>query len=147
MPAPSQRREGQDFFGNRITWITLGERHDNLTVKMSARVAVDEIAAPEALATPAFEAVREEVFATAEIGKMSPAHFVFPSRMVSLDPEIREYARASFLPGRPMLAGALDLMYRIKADMVYDTGATTVTTTPPMSFALRRGVCLTSRTS
>ena len=25
--------------------------------------------------------------------------------------------------------------------MVYDTGATTVTTTPPMSFALRRGVC------
>lgn len=141
MPEPSQRREGQDFFGNRITWITLGERHDNLTVKMSARVAVDEIAAPEALATPAFEAVREEVFATAEIGKMSPAHFVFPSRMVSLDPEIREYARVSFPPGRPILAGALDLMYRIKADMVYDTGATTVTTMPPMSFALRRGVC------
>ena len=68
MPEPSQRREGQDFFGNRITWITLGERHDNLTVKMSARVAVDEIAAPDGITTPAFEAVREEVFATTEIG-------------------------------------------------------------------------------
>ena len=100
VPEPSQRGEGQDFFGNRITWITLGERHDKLTVKMSARVAVDEIAAPEAFTTPAFEAVREEVFATAEIGKMSPAHFLFPSRMVSLDPEIREYARQSFAPGR-----------------------------------------------
>jgi transglutaminase-like putative cysteine protease len=141
LPEPSQRREGQDFFGNRITRITLGERHDKLTVKISTRVAVDEIAAPEALTTPAFEAVREEVFATTEIGKMSPAHFLFPSRMVSLDPEICEYARQSFAPGRPLLEGTIDLMYRIKADMVYDTGATTVTTTPPMSFALRRGVC------
>jgi transglutaminase-like putative cysteine protease len=141
LPEPSQRGEGQDFFGNRITWITLVDRHDKLTVKMSARVAVDETAAPEAITTPAFEAVREEVFATAEIGKMSPAHFLFPSRMVSLDPEIREYARQSFAKGRPLLEGSIDLMYRIKADMVYDAGATTVTTTPPMSFALRRGVC------
>jgi transglutaminase-like putative cysteine protease len=141
MPEPSQRREGQDFFGNRITWITLGERHDKLTVKMSARVSVDAIAAPQGFSTPPYEAVREEVFATADIGPLSPAHFLFASRMVSLDPEIREYARASFAPGRPVLEGASDLMYRIKADMVYDTGATTVTTTPPMSFALRRGVC------
>jgi transglutaminase-like putative cysteine protease len=141
MPEPSQRREGQDFFGNRITRITLGERHDRLTVKMSARVAVDEIAAPANFTTPAFETVRDAVFATAEIGPMSPAHFLFASRMVSLDPEIREYARASFTPGRPILKGAIDLMHRIKADMLYDTGATTVTTTPPMSFALRRGVC------
>jgi transglutaminase-like putative cysteine protease len=32
-------------------------------------------------------------------------------------------------------------MQRIKADFVYEIGATTATTTPPMSFALRRGVC------
>ena len=60
---------------------------------------------------------------------------------MSLDPEIRDYARASFPPGRPILAGALDLMRRIKDDFVYEIGATTVSTTPPMSFALRRGVC------
>jgi transglutaminase-like putative cysteine protease len=141
IPEPSQRREGHDFFGNRITWITLGERHDRLTLNMSARVAVDEIVAPVRFATPAFETVRDEAFATTDIGPMSPAHFLFPSRMVSLDPEIRDYARESFTPGRSVLDGATDLMYRIKADMLYDTGATTVTTMPPMSFALRRGVC------
>ena len=32
-------------------------------------------------------------------------------------------------------------MGRLKADMVYEIGATTVTTTPPMAFAQRRGVC------
>ena len=40
-----------------------------------------------------------------------------------------------------MLDAAIELIGRIKADMVYEIGATTVTTTPPMSFALRRGVC------
>jgi transglutaminase-like putative cysteine protease len=45
------------------------------------------------------------------------------------------------LPGRPILEGAVDLMRRIKADFVYEAGVTTASTTPPMSFALRRGVC------
>ena len=40
-----------------------------------------------------------------------------------------------------MLDGAVELMRRIKADFVYEIGATTASTTPPMSFALRRGVC------
>ena len=85
--------------------------------------------------------MREEAFATIDIGPISPAHFLFPSRLVSLDPEIRDYARESFPPDRPVLDGAIELMRRIKTDFVYEIGATTVTTTPPMSFALRRGVC------
>jgi transglutaminase-like putative cysteine protease len=32
-------------------------------------------------------------------------------------------------------------MCRIKKEFVYEIGATTVSTTPPMSFALRAGVC------
>ena len=60
---------------------------------------------------------------------------------MSLDPEIRAYAAESFAPGRPVLDAAVDLMRRIKADFVYEIGATTASTTPPMSFALRRGVC------
>jgi transglutaminase-like putative cysteine protease len=140
-PEPVHWREGQDFFGNRLTWIALDQAHETLTVKVSARIAVDKVAAPAATATPAWEDVKEEVFASAEIGPMAPAHFLFPSRMVSLDPEIRDYARQSFPAGRPILEATADLTRQIKTDMTYDTGATTVTTTPPVSFALRRGVC------
>jgi transglutaminase-like putative cysteine protease len=96
---------------------------------------------PAPRSTPAWEAVREEAFAMTEIGPMSPAHFLFPSRLVSLDPEIRDYTRESFAPGRPILDAAIELIGRLKSDIVYEIGATTVTTTPPMSFALRRGVC------
>jgi transglutaminase-like putative cysteine protease len=141
VPEPVHRREGQDFFGNRLTWIEVEEPHDTLTVKLSARVAVDPAADPPPLTTPAWEAVRDEAFATSDIGPLSPAHFLFPSRIVSLDPEIRDYIRRSFSPGRAVLDAAVELIGRMKADIVYEIGATTVTTTPPMSFALRRGVC------
>ena len=141
MPEPAQRREGCDFFGNRLTWIEINEPHETLTVKLSARVAVDAAAKPEPQATPAWETIREDAFATGDIGPLSPAHFLFPSRMISLDPEIRDYVRQSFAPGRAILDAAVELIGRMKADISYEIGATTVTTTPPMSFALRRGVC------
>ena len=141
VPAPVGRREGRDFFGNRLTWIDLAEPHDRMVINVAARIVVKHPGEPAPDDTPAWEAVRNEVFAATDIGATSPAHFLFASRQVSLDPEIRDYARASFSPGRPILAGALDLMHRIKEDFVYEIGATTVSTTPPMSFALRRGVC------
>lgn len=140
-PQPVNWREGQDFFGNRLTWVALEAPHAVLTVKVSARIAVDPIVTPDAATAPAWEDVQEQVFASAEIGPMAPAHFLFPSRMVSLDPEIRDYARQSFAPGRSIVDALTELNRRIKTDMVYEIGATTVTTTPPMSFALRRGVC------
>jgi transglutaminase-like putative cysteine protease len=141
VPEPVHRREGHDFFGNRLTWIEIEEPHDTLTVKLAARVAVDAPDEPTALSTPPWETVRDEAFAISDIGPLSPAHFLFPSRMVSLDPEIRDYARESFSPGRPILDAGIELIGRLKADITYEIGATTVTTMPPMSFALRRGVC------
>src|SRR5690242_8652935 len=138
-PAPIERREGHDFFGNRMTWIELDQPHDTLSVRVAARVAVKRDVAPEA--TPAWEAIREAAFASTDLSPNSPAHYLFPSRQVSLDPEIRAYAADSFSAGRPVLDAAVDLMQRIKADFVYEIGATTASTTPPMSFALRRGVC------
>jgi len=141
VPEPLHRREGQDFFGNRLTWIEVEEPHRTLTIKLAARVSVDPTTEPDALTTPPWETIRDEAFATSDIGPLSPAHFLFPSRMVSLDPEIRDYTRESFPPGRPVLDAAVELMHRLKVDIVYEIGATTVTTMPPMSFALRRGVC------
>jgi transglutaminase-like putative cysteine protease len=141
VPEPRHRREGQDFFGNRLTWLDIEEPHDTLTVRLAARVAVDAIAEPAAQQTLAWESIREQAFATRDIGPQSPAHFLFPSRLVSLDPEICDYTRESFPPGRPVLDAAIELMRRLKSDIAYEIGATTVTTTPPMSFALRRGVC------
>ena len=141
VPEPLHRREGQDFFGNRLTWIEIEEPHRVLTVKLAARVSVEVTVESMPLTTPPWEAVREQAFAASDVSPLSPAHFLFPSRMVSLDPEIRDYTRESFPAGRAVLDAAIELMNRLKSDIAYEIGATTVTTTPPMSFALRRGVC------
>jgi transglutaminase-like putative cysteine protease len=140
-PKPARSVEASDFFGNRITLIELAEPHATLTMKLSARISVETPAACDPANTPAWETVRAAAFESADLDPLSPVHFIHPSRQVSLDPEIREYARESFPAGRPVLAGAADLMNRVKHDFTYEPGATTVTTTPSMSFALRRGVC------
>ncbi len=140
-PVPVSRRETTDFFRNRTTVTEIEEPHETLTVKLAARVTVAPAAPIDAETSPPWENVRAETCASADIGPDSPVHYVHPSRQVSLDPAIRDYARLSFPPGRPLFAGALELMRRIKDDFTYEPGATTVTTTPAAAFALRRGVC------
>ena len=140
-PAPVRRREGRDFFENRTTTIEIDAPHNTLVVKLAARITVEPVAAADFDATPPWESVREMTIASHDLGPQSPVHFIYPSRLISLDPEIRDYVGESFPAGRPILAGAVEVMKRIKADFTYELGATTVTTAPSMSFALRRGVC------
>jgi len=140
-PVPARRREATDFFDNRTTVVEIEESHQTLTVKLEARIAVEGTAAIDMAQTPAWESVRAATYACADVGPSSPVHFIYPSRQVPLDPDIRDYARESFAPGRPVLAGADELMRRIKRDFTYQPGSTTVTTTPSMAFTLRRGVC------
>jgi transglutaminase-like putative cysteine protease len=140
-PPPVHRREAADFFNNWTTVVELEEPHKTLTVKLAAHVAVTAVNEIDPEQTPPWESVRAATYASEDIGFRSPVHFIYPSRQVPLDPEIRDYARESFAPSRPVLAGAEELMRRIKNDFTYEPGATTVRTTPSMSFALRRGVC------
>jgi transglutaminase-like putative cysteine protease len=140
-PHPVERHERCDFFGNHMTSVVLSEPHDTLNVKVAARIAVEHGPAADPAATPPWEEVRAAAYRSSDLSPESPSHYLFPSRLVSLDPEIRDYAAISFTRGRPALEGAIDLMHRIKAEFAYEIGATTATTTPSMSFALRRGVC------
>jgi transglutaminase-like putative cysteine protease len=140
-PAPVRRREGRDFFENRTTTIEIDAPHNTLVVKLAARITVEPVGAADLDATPPWESVRDMTIASHDLGPQSPAHFIYPSRLISLDPEIRDYVGESFPAARPILAAAVEVMNRIKADFTYELGATTVTTAPSMSFALRRGVC------
>ena len=65
-PTPVQRREGRDFFGNRLTWVDLAEPHDRMIIRVAARIAVEnrrEVAPDE---TPAWETVRGAVCAATD---------------------------------------------------------------------------------
>jgi len=140
-PAPTERHDSFDFFGNRITTVAFAFPHDELTLETRARILVETPPLPEPKATPAFEAIRRTAIAEADLGPKSPVQFLFPSRLVSLDEAIGEYVAASFPAGRPILAGAFDLTRRIREEFRYDPEATDVTTRPAEAFAQRAGVC------
>lgn len=140
-PAPAERREGTDFFGNRVTWITFDQPHNSLGIRFAARISVDRDATIDPDTTPGWQDVRAAVPGVADLSPLSPAHFLFPGRLVPLADEIRDFAAESFPDNRPILAGAVELMHRIKAGFRYEIGATTAATTAAQAFALRRGVC------
>jgi transglutaminase-like putative cysteine protease len=140
-PEPTERADGRDFFGNAVTHVALDAGHEGLVVSLEARVVVVPPTVPDPEATPPFEAVRAAAFAATSLEPAAPAHFLYPSRLVGVPAAIRDYAARSFPPGRPVLAGAIELMGRIKADFVYEPGVTDATTLPLMAFDMRRGVC------
>jgi len=140
-PAPRERGESDDIFGNRVTHVAIETPHQSLSVTSAATVRAIEVEAPDAEATPAWKTARDAAMAAADLGPRSPAHFIYPSRFVPMAPAIRDYARMSFAGARRVLDGGIDLMERIKADFAYDPTATDVTTPVSQAFELRRGVC------
>lgn len=140
-PAPDESTERQDFFDNLVLDIALEHPHRTLDITCTAAVTVAPALPVDPAGTPAWETIRSDAALSTDLGPQSPAHFVFPSRLVPIVPAICTWTAASFPPTRPVLAGAIDLMKRIKADFAYDPTATDVTTAPADAFALRRGVC------
>ena len=67
--------------------------------------------------------------------------FMFDSPLTTFQSDVAAYADESFPPGRPLLAGAMDLMNRIHEDFRYDTTVTDATTPVDRVFEIRAGVC------
>lgn len=140
-PSPAQTIQRTCFFGNKLTILTIETAHRELAVEVTAAIEIDR-GDPEGLfQIQPFEIVREEAFDTASLDKDSPAHFLYPSRLVPRLDAVADYARESFPEGRPILDGAKEVMRRIKADFKYDTKATVVSTPVLEAFGKRRGVC------
>jgi len=67
--------------------------------------------------------------------------YILNSPLVAVFPELVDYAKPSFPPGRRIVEALYDLMQRIHHDFAFVPGATTIST--PLSDVLkqRRGVC------
>ncbi len=140
-PAPRDRIETEDFFGNHIVQIELEAPHQTLVIASACEV---EVAGPPPIDPESgltWERVGAAALASLDPGPRSPVHHLYPSRLVPPLVEIRDYTADCFAAGRPIAAAALDLAWRIKDEFAYDPTATDVTTPTAEAFALRRGVC------
>jgi len=137
-PAPNERSDFSDFFGNNVTSIAFRDAHDALDIRMGARVSVSR-PEPGLDVSPDIGRLRQELAAVRSLASASPHHFLAGSAHSGIDAAITTYARDSIAGSA---AGtAMDLCNRIHRDFTYDGEATTVRTRASDAFRLKRGVC------
>lgn len=140
-PAPSVLSQQQDFFGNTIHFFTLQSPHSEMTVTAVSDVTLGAEPPPAADETRPWEEVRDALPRDFSPTGLDAYQFVFESPYVRWDEATAAYVAPSFPPGRPLLAGALDLTHRIHRDFTYAPGATSVATPVADVLKERRGVC------
>jgi transglutaminase-like putative cysteine protease len=137
-PAPNERSDFSDFFGNNVTSIAFRDAHDTLDIRMSARVSVSR-PEPGLDVSPDIGRLRQELAAVRSLAPDTPHHFLTASTHAGIDAAITTYARDSIAGSA---AGtAMNLCNRIHHDFTYDGEATTVRTRASDAFRLKRGVC------
>jgi transglutaminase-like putative cysteine protease len=140
-PRPTDRTVRRDFFGTHTEGILIETAHRNLRIDSRSRVSVSRSAPRRDAQSRAWESVRDIAFEAASLGPASPIGYVFASPLVPLQRPVTSYASASFPKGRGILAGAVDLMQRIRTDFKYDPKATVISTPLNEVFEKRHGVC------
>ena len=141
-PAPAVLESHSDYFGNTVSFLTVEGAHRQLTVTSQCEVDVESTAPVQPAVTPGWEIVRDQCHSDTYTTSCGEAcEYCFPSGLILLRPDYRDYAGSSFATGRPVLEAAVDLMGRIHSDFVFDNQSTTVATPLEKVFRQRRGVC------
>jgi len=141
-PAPAERDERDDYFGNPEVLFALEAPHTELIVRAESEVAVCPRAHdPHPESGPAWEAVRALLRAPRDAAALDACQFLYESPMVRTSPGVLRFARPVFAPDRPMVDALVDLTQRIYEHFDFDADATTVSTPLEEVLAHGRGVC------
>lgn len=138
-PAPGQRAERADAFGNRVLYFALQEPHGQLEVTATSEVEVVAVATPHA--SPAWETALQLLAESRAPETRLARQFRLDSPGAPVSPDVRAYAAPSFVPGRPLLEAVADLNRRIHRDFAFDPQSTTVATPLREVLEQRHGVC------
>jgi len=140
-PRPAERTVRHDFFGTHTENVLIETAHRTLRIDSRSRVSVSRRPLGRIAPSPAWESVRDVALEAASLGPASPVGYVFASSLIPVLRPVTGYASVSFQPGGEILAGAADLMRRIRSDFKYDPKATVISTPLEEVFEKRHGVC------
>ena len=136
-PEPTAIARYRDAFGNWLTYFTLEENLEELTITLRSDVSVVGFELPDyrltlGQARQALGGSRQDIGAR---------QFLFPSTHVEWDAAVQDYGAGIFSDEAPLLPALLELTKRIFRDFTYTPGSTTVTTSVSEVLTKRRGVC------
>ncbi len=140
-PKPATRTDRLDYFGNQLTFFTIQEPHRKLVIEARSFVTIEENAKRWPGQSRPWEQVVKFLPHDHSAAGLEAYQFVFESPRIRASEEFADYARQSFMPGRPFADALLDLTGRIYKDFKFDSKATNVRTPTEEVFRKRRGVC------
>ena len=139
-PEPAFMHRRMDYFGNEVTSFEVLEKHGDLEISAESLVSV---APPSLEPAPSvsWDDARRLIEMQADAACIEASEFIYSSPYVPGDPQLNEYARPTFVPGRPLLEAVRDLTHRIHTDFKYRPQSTSIDV--PLTDVLRnrRGVC------
>ena len=140
-PRPGTLKTHIDYFGNRLTFVTVEGTHRELVASATSRVERRPARVPAPEETPTWEAVRDFSLGSRTDELLIAREFVYASPLIPKEKTFVEYAAQSFTSRRPILEAVLDLTARIHEDFTFDPEATTIATPLDEVLENRRGVC------
>lgn len=141
-PFPEHYRERRDFFGNRVAHFTVLEQHRVLTVTATSMVDVrDRRAILPEVGELQWEQARDLLHRDTAVETIDARQFVLTSPVATPSVNATEYARVTFVPGRPLVESLEELCTRLHTEFKFAPGATTVSTPVDEVLARRAGVC------
>lgn len=135
-PEPAEVDEHRDIHGNPISYFHVTREHRGLEVVAESLVSVmrrapDPVGVPHVsweltvAAVAAMRATGQGAQGEGPTSVLTVTESALPSELAAPDDTVLEYAMASFRPGTPLVAAALDLARRIATDHAYHPGAPT----------------------
>jgi transglutaminase-like putative cysteine protease len=141
-PPPAQARDSVDALGNAARHFSLAQPHRSLCVRAFSRLRVaPRFADLQPEASPAWDDLAQRVRYVARSVFEPAVEFALPSPYVPRLAALRHYGDATFRPGRPVAAAAIELMQCIHADFRYESHSTDIDTPLDTVLRERRGVC------
>lgn len=140
-PGPSSIHFHTDYFGNAVATLLVELSHNKFTVDSLSRIEIKPAAPPNPEDTPPWDEYAVAANDGTILGEAAADEFLYESPLVRQHPDLANYARPSFVAGRPILEAVLDLTRRIFKDFKFDPKATTIATPLKDVLELRRGVC------
>ena len=160
-PTPMDFHERIDCFGNRVTYFAIQQPHTSLIVSAISDVTIfprqnnldlfNQMTweqgrsllqeAPMQGQAQSQQGQIQQQYQDQSPEILDARQYVLDSPMVTITPELADYALSSFLPNRALVDVVHDLMQRIYKDFTYDPTFTTIATPLSEVLSFRRGVC------
>ena len=140
-PRPYVQRSWVDYFGNEVEFLTVQETHRELVIINTSQVEVLPGMNIMLDFSPAWEVVAQSMQTPTHSEALHAAQYCFESPYVEVHGDLRDFALASFEPGRPLLEATMALTSRIFEEFAYKGGVTDISTPVRRVLELKKGVC------